>query len=182
MMNLEKLRLDCAIKQKKGLHFILASILIWCALLILQLIDMSISSRNFFTFFCTTPLVPLAFFISKFIQVDFQNKNNPLNQLGFLFSMNQFLYIILAMWLFYDNAETKNLLMVLTMIFGAHLLPFSWLYQSKSYMIFSVMITFGALFIGLNFGPVLLASMMISLEVLFSLCLWNETKLIIQEK
>ncbi len=30
-MNLEELRLDCSIKQKNGLHFILASIIIWCA-------------------------------------------------------------------------------------------------------------------------------------------------------
>ena len=38
-MNLEELRLDCAIKQKKGLHFILASVVIWCAVLVVQLID-----------------------------------------------------------------------------------------------------------------------------------------------
>jgi hypothetical protein len=29
-MTLDELRLDGAIKQKKGLHFILASIIIWC--------------------------------------------------------------------------------------------------------------------------------------------------------
>lgn len=36
-MNLEELQLDCAIKQKKGLHFILASIIIWCTILIIHL-------------------------------------------------------------------------------------------------------------------------------------------------
>lgn len=35
-MNLEELRLHCAIKQKKGLHFILASVIIWCAVLIVH--------------------------------------------------------------------------------------------------------------------------------------------------
>jgi len=37
IMNLEELQLDCAIKQKKGLHFILASIIIWCTILIIHL-------------------------------------------------------------------------------------------------------------------------------------------------
>jgi hypothetical protein len=31
MKNLEELRLDCAVKQKKGLHFIIASVVIWSA-------------------------------------------------------------------------------------------------------------------------------------------------------
>lgn len=34
-MNFEELCLDCAFKQKRGLHFILASIVIWFAVLII---------------------------------------------------------------------------------------------------------------------------------------------------
>jgi hypothetical protein len=88
-MNLEDLRNDCAIKQKKGLHFILASVIIWGAVLIVHLTSLPILDKNLFTFFCTAPLVPLAFFISKVIKVDFQNKGNSLNNLGVLFSVNQ---------------------------------------------------------------------------------------------
>jgi len=36
-MSLNELRDDCAKKQKKGLHFILASVLIWCAVLAVHL-------------------------------------------------------------------------------------------------------------------------------------------------
>lgn len=99
-MNLEELRLDCAIKQKKGLHFILASVVIWCAVLFIQLMDIPILSKNLFTFCCTAPLLPLAFFISKIIKINFQNKGNPLTNLGILFSVNQMLYLLIAMWIY----------------------------------------------------------------------------------
>lgn len=84
-MNLEELRLDCSIKQKKGLHFILASIIIWCAVWVIHLTSLPILSKNLFTFCCTAPLMPLAYMISKAIKVDFTNKENPLTNLGVLF-------------------------------------------------------------------------------------------------
>ena len=179
-MNLEELRLDCAIKQKKGLHFILASIVIWCAVLIVQLMDLPTLTKNLFTFCCTAPLVPLAFSISKIIKVDFQNKRNPLTNLGILFSINQILYLLIAMWVYPTIPE--KMLMVIAMIFGAHLLPFGWLYKSKTYMVLSVVITIAALIVGLNFEPYILAVMMIGIEMIFSVCLWAETKALARNK
>jgi len=174
MMNLEELRLDCAVKQKKGLHFIMASVLIWCAVLVVHLMDIPILSKNLFTFCCTAPLLPLAFFVSKIIKVDFQNKDNPLTNLGILFSVNQMLYLLIAMWVF--PTVPDKMLMVLAIIFGAHLLPYGWLYKSKSYMFFSVFISITALFVGLYFEPYILAVMMIVIETGFSLCLSFENK------
>ncbi|MFA6942064.1 MAG: hypothetical protein WCQ54_13975, partial [Clostridiaceae bacterium] len=98
-MNLEEMRKDCSVKQKNGIHFILASIIIWTAVLIIHLTDMPILSKNLFTFCCTAPLMPLAYLISKIIKVDFQNKDNPLTNLGILFSLNQILYLLIAMWI-----------------------------------------------------------------------------------
>ncbi len=99
-MNLDELRLDCAVKQKKGLHFILASIIIWFAVLIIHLTSLPILTKNLLTFFCTAPLMPLAFLISKLVNIDFQNKENPLTNLGVLFSANQMLYLLIAMWIY----------------------------------------------------------------------------------
>ena len=172
--NLEALRLESAKKQKKGLHFILASIVIWCAVLVVQLTDIHILTKNLLTFCCTMPLVPLAFLISKIIKVDFQDKGNPLTNLGLLFSFNQILYLLIAMWIYPTIPE--KLLMVIAMIFGAHLLPYSWLYKSKSYMAFSVTISIAALIVGLNFEPYILAIMMIGIETVFSICLFIENK------
>ena len=177
-MSLEEHRLDCAIKQKKGLHFILASIIIWCAVLAVQLTDVPILTKNLYTFCCTAPLLPLAFFISKIIRVDFQNKGNPLTSLGVLFSINQILYLLIAMWVYPTVPE--KMLMVIAMIFGAHLLPYSWLYKSKSYMALSVIIPITALIVGLNFEPYVLAIMMIGIETIFSICLYVENKTLLR--
>lgn len=173
-MDLEDLRLDCAIKQRKGLHFILASIIIWIAVLIVHLTDLPILSKNLITFCCTAPLMPIAFLISKTIKVDFQNKENPLTELGILFSVNQILYLLIAMWIYPTVPE--KMLMVIAMIFGAHLLPYGWLYKSKSYMVFSIAIPILALLVGLKFEPYMLAAMMIVIEILFSFCLVGENK------
>jgi hypothetical protein len=100
LRSLENLRTDCAMKQKKGLHFILASIVIWIAVLVVQLMDIPVLTKNLYTFCCTAPLLPLAFLVSKIIKVDFQNKGNPLTNLGILFSVNQMLYLLIAMWVY----------------------------------------------------------------------------------
>ena len=168
-MNLEELRNDCAIKQKKGLHFILTSVVIWCAVLIVHLTSLPILTKNLLTFCCTAPLLPLAFFVSKIIKVDFQNKGNPLTNLGILFSLNQMLYLLIAMWVYPTIPE--KMLMIIAMIFGAHLLPYGWLYKSKSYIAFAIIIPILALIIGCNFEPYVEAIVMVAVELIFSICL-----------
>lgn len=173
-MNLTEIKKDCAVKQKKGLHFILASIIIWIAVLFVHISSLPILTKNLFTFCCTAPLLPISYLISKIIKVDFQNKENPLTNLGVLFSVNQILYLLIAMWIYPTIPE--KMLMVIAMIFGAHLLPYCWLYSSKSYMFFSILISLMALIIGLKAEPFILAATMIIVEIIFSICLIIENK------
>jgi len=177
-MNLEDLRIDCAIKQKKGIHFISASIVIWFFVLIVQALDLPILTKNLFTFCCTAPLLPLAFLISKFLKIPFQDKTNPLNNLGILFSINQMLYLLIAMWVYPTVPE--KMLMVIAMIFGAHLLPYSWLYKSKTYMIMSIIIPFASLIVGCTSTRWVLAMMMIVIEIIFTVLLTIENKTILR--
>lgn len=51
-MDLEELRLDCAVKQKKGLHFILASIIIWLVVMSIHLTSLPILTKKLIYFFC----------------------------------------------------------------------------------------------------------------------------------
>lgn len=173
-MNLDEMRLDSAIKQKKGLHFILASVFIWIAILLVQLTAFPVLAKNLFTFCAAAPLMPLAFMISKIIKADFSNKENPLNNLGILFALNQLLYLLIAMWIY--SAVPEKMVMILAMIFGAHLLPFGWFYRSKSYTILSVVIPISALFIGINFPAYAVAEFMIVIEIIFSLLLYIEVR------
>lgn len=171
---LRELLADCAEKQKKGLHFIIASVFIWTAILIIQMSDLPISAKNLYTFFCSAPLVPLAYFISRLIKVDFQNKDNPLGKLGILFTLNQILYILIAMWVY--SAVPEKMLMVYSMTFGAHLLPFGWLYRSKTYYALSVIVTIGALLIGIYGSAVFVSAFMLIVETVFCGCLVIENR------
>ena len=173
-MGLEELRLDCAIKQKKGLHFILASVVIWCAIFLIHLMSLPILTKNLLTFCAVAPLMPLAFLVSKIINVDFQNKENPLMNLGIFFSLNQVLYLLIAMWVYPTVPE--KMLMIIAIIFGAHLLPYGWLYKSKAYIVSAVIIPVLSLIVGVNFEPYILAAMMILIEILFSVSLMVENK------
>lgn len=74
-----------------------------------------------------------------------------------------------------------KMLMVIAMIFGAHLLPYSWLYNSKTYMVLSIIIPILSLIVGLNFANYTLAIMMILIEIIFSVLLSFENKKIVND-
>ena len=174
-MDLDELRIDIAKRSKKGLHFIIASVIIWCAVLIIWLLPIEdILTKNLLTFCFTAPLVPLAYMISKIIKAEFSTKDNPLNNFGILFSCNQFLYILIAMWV-YPTVPDK-MVMVLAIIFGAHLLPFGWLYKSKAYSVMSVLISLTIFIIGIMFNAVVVSIVMILFEIIFSIWLMFENK------
>lgn len=169
-----QLREDAAHKQKRGLHFIMASVPIWIAILIIQSTTLPLQTKGILTFFCSTPLVPLALAASKLLKIDFQNKENPLTNLGILFSLNQILYILIAMWALHD--KPTHMLMIYAMIFGAHLLPYGWLYQSKVYYVFAICIPILNLYLGISYPPVVLAGTMLCIEILLCICLALEER------
>ena len=133
-MILEELRNDLIIKQKKGLPFICASVVIWFLILIVLILDLPQDRKNMLVFCCSCPLMPISWLIGKLLKVDIFDKSNSLSNLGFLFTCNQFLYLLIVMWVF--SAVSDKMVMVYAMVFGAHLLPYSWLYKSISYRVF----------------------------------------------
>ena len=82
-MSLEKLRNDIIIKQKKGMPFIIASVVIWLLITIVASIEISIGLKNIFVFCCSVPLLPLSWMIGKKIGVNIFSKENELGNLGF---------------------------------------------------------------------------------------------------
>lgn len=148
--------------------------MIWIAVLCIHIADLTILTKNLLTFCCTAPLLPLSFLISKMIKVDFQNKSDPLTNLGVLFSINQILYLLIAMWIYPTIPE--KMLMVIAIIFGAHLMPYSWLYKSKSYFVLSIVIPIVALVVGSKFEAYILAMVMTGFEILFCILLITEIK------
>ncbi|MBR3293342.1 MAG: hypothetical protein IKI69_02820 [Oscillospiraceae bacterium] len=144
MAGLRALKREAGEEQKKGLPFMLASVVLWGVFLLVQWTCKEITIQNLYTFLCSCLLMPLAFLFSKLLKADiFKKTDNPINKLGFLCTMNQMLYILIAMWAFSKSPE--NMLMIYAMIFGAHLLPFAWVYDCKPYIAASIVDTLGAL-------------------------------------
>ncbi|HDX9578477.1 hypothetical protein M3215_06150 [Bacillus cytotoxicus] len=176
-MDLDRLREDIAIRGKRGFHFIFASIIIWSAVLVVWLLPIKgVSTKNLLTFCITATLLPIAFMISKLIKAEFSTKDNSLNGLGILFSCNQFLYILIAMWIY--QAAPEKMVMILAIIFGAHLLPFGWLYKSKAYFVMAIVVSLTSLIVGIIFSPVIVSIVMIFLEIIFSIWLSFEIKVL----
>lgn len=124
----------------------MTSIIIWLVITLIHMTELPILTKNLYTFCATALLLPIAYVISKIIKVEFSNEENPLNKLGMLFSMNQMLCLLITRWIY--AAVPEKMVMILAMIFGAHLLPDGWLYQSISYKIMSIIIPIMALIVG----------------------------------
>jgi len=171
---LEKTKRECARVQKRGLHFIMASVIIWILVAIVHFTSLPIATKNLLTFCCTCPLLPLAWLLSKPLGITFSDKENPLSPLGIVLSCAQLPYLLIVMWV-YATVPDK-MVMMLAMVFGAHLLPFGWLYNSRVYYTLSVLITLGALIVGLMYPPQVLALCMVGVELLFCLLLYLENR------
>ncbi len=170
--DLENLRNDIVIKQKKGLPFIVASVVIWLLILIVIMMDLPQDKENLFVFCCSCPLLPISWLIGKILKVDIFDKSNPLGNVGFLFTCNQFLYLLIVMWVF--STVPDKMVMVYAMVFGAHLLPYSWLYKSLSYRIFAIAIPIVSLIVGCMFSAFLVAVTILIIEIIFVIALFVE--------
>ena len=171
-MHLDELRNDIALKQKKGLPFICASVVIWLLITIVIILDLPQHQENFLVFCCSCPLLPISWLVGKALKVNIFDKSNPLSNVGLLFTCNQFLYILIVMWTF--SAVPDKMVMVYAMVFGAHLLPYSWLYNSLSYRLFSIIIPIISLIVGCMFSAFWVAIMLLIFEIMFVITLFAE--------
>ena len=81
------------------------------------MLDLPQNTENLLVFCCSCPLLPISWAIGKILKVDIFDKSNPLGNVGFLFTCNQFLYLLIVMWVF--NAAPDKMVMVYAMVFGA---------------------------------------------------------------
>ena len=173
-MSLDELRNDIIKNNKKGLPFIGASVVIWFMIAVVAMLNINIALKNILVFCCSTPMIFIAWIIGKILGVDIFSKSNPLGSLGLLFTMNQLLYLLIVIWVF--NAVPNKMIMVYAMVFGAHLLPYSWLYKSKAYQGFSIIIPILSIAIGSFFNGFVVAATMVLIEIIFVFLLCAEMR------
>lgn len=69
------------------------------------------------------------------------------------------------MWVF--SAVPERMLMIIAIIFGGYLFPYSWLYKSKVYLIFAILIPAVSHVVGIALSTKLLTLVMILFEIVF---------------
>ena len=172
---LNLLKKDAQQFMKKGLPFILASAVLWILILLARILAPDLYTANLAAFVCCCLLMPLAILFAKAVKADiFRKTKNPFKTLCLVSTFNQFLYILIVMWAFSRSPE--NMLMIYAMVFGAHLLPFGWIYDSKAYTVLSIAETVGALVIGCLWGSVPVAAFIACGEILLGVLLFRECR------
>lgn len=169
--DLDSLKNEAKKLQKNGLPYMMASVFVWTIILFAQLYGGPIRQTNFLTFMASAFMMPLAIIFSRMVKADiFKRTKNPINKLGFLCTMNQNLYIPLAMWA--CTFSPKAMLMIYAVIFSAHLLPFAWIYNCRAYMAASIVETIGILFLTLFVGNIPAVIFVIAMQIILCICLF----------
>ncbi len=171
--SLNALRKDAARLQKRGLPFMMASVLLWTGIMFSTICIENINERNFFIFCSSALLMPLASAFGKMLGVNiYQKTTNPINKLGFLCNINQFLYLPIAMWAY--NAHPESMLLIYAIIFAAHLLPFSWVYNSRIYFTASMVESIGVILLGYRFGYPVAMGFIVAMQLIVCIRLFMQ--------
>jgi hypothetical protein len=173
-LGLDALRDDMKYSQKAGLPFIITAAIIWALIAIATSLDLPMYTSDLVVFCCACPLMPIALLVGKILKVDILDKKNVLWKAGILFTCNQMIYLLIAMWAM--SAVPEKMVMVYAMIFGAHYLPYSWLYKEKIYLVSAILITIASLILGLAVPRNVLAIALMCYEIAFAITLYRTTR------
>lgn len=171
---LNELKIEYAVKQKKGLPFIMASAVLWTIMLITFLTDLDIAIKNIIAMCCSALLMPVGMIFGKIINVNIFSKENPLGSLSIVAALNQLLYLPIVLWAMY--AVPDKMLMVYAIVVGAHFLTYYWIYFSPTYFYASIIIPIVSLIFGLYFSQVIVCLAFVVFDILICLLLCLENK------
>lgn len=141
-----RLQHEVIIENKNGVNFIVAASICWLLISINWLLPFSEQNKAIYTFFCTAPMMPLAFLFSKVFKTTWKVKNNPLNELGLWLNFAQLFYFPFVFIFFAQY--TDQFVMAFAIITGAHFFPYAWFYRTKSYAIMAGVISLVSALIG----------------------------------
>lgn len=171
---LNELKVEYAVKQKKGLPFIMASAALWTIMLIAFLTDLDLAIKNMIAMCCSALLMPVGMLFGKIIKVNIFSKENPLSSLSVVAALNQLLYLPIVLWAMYEAPE--KMIMTYAIVVGAHFLTYYWIYFSPTYFYAAIIIPIASLLLGMYFSQVVvcLAFVLFDLLICVLLCLENK--------
>ena len=111
---LRSVKIEYAVKQKKGLPFLLASAVLWTVMLIAFLTNWELAAKNTIAMCCSALLMPLGMLFGKVLKVKIFDKSNPLSGLSVIAALNQLLYLPVVVWAMY--AAPDKMIMVYAIV------------------------------------------------------------------
>lgn len=171
---LSHLKVEFAVKQKKGLPFIMASTVLWTIMLIAFLTDLNVSAKNMIAMCCSALLMPVGMLFGKILKVDMFYKDNPFSSLSVVAALNQLMYLPIVLWTMY--AVPDKMIMVYAIVVGAHFLPYYWIYFSPTYFYASIIIPIVSLMFGIYFSQIIICVAFVAFDILICILLCLENK------
>ena len=171
---LSHLKVEFAVKQKKGLPFIMASTVLWTIMLIAFLTDLNVSAKNMIAMCCSALLMPVGMLFGKILKVDMFYKDNPFSSLSVVAALNQLMYLPIVLWTMY--AVPDKMIMVYAIVVGAHFLPYYWIYFSPTYFYASIIIPIVSLMFGIYFSQIIVCVAFVAFDILICILLCLENK------
>ena len=169
--NIDELRREAKDLQKNGLPYMMSSVIVWGLVLGVQIFATSVANANLLTFISSAFMMPIAILFSRILKANiFKKTKNPVSKLGFLCTMNQNLYLPIAMLA--CTFLPQAMLLMYAIIFGAHLLPFAWVYNCKAYTVISIIEAVGAMFASILFGNIGIAAFIIIMQIILVVLLF----------
>lgn len=127
---------DLARRTRFGMPYILAGFLLWMVFGLLGVILPASPRNGLIYLFGAGLLWPLGLAIGALLKIDQFAKGNPLAPLAGLLGGMQILFIPLMIGAYVNTPQAVP--WYLAVLVGAHLLPFTWLYDSKAYLFCAV--------------------------------------------
>lgn len=171
---LSHLKVEFAVKQKKGLPFIMASAVLWTIMLIAFLANLDIATKNIIAMCCSALLMPVGMLFGKILKVNIFGKDNPLSSLSIVAALNQLMYLPIVLWAMYTVPD--KMIMVYAIVVGAHFLPYYWIYFSPTYFYASIIIPIASLIFGIYFGQVIVCVAFVAFDIIICILLCLENK------
>ena len=146
----------------------LSGTIVWVIICVIFILPFEIKIKNILTFYCTGLMFPTAILLSKIIKAEWRVNDNPLGILGLYLNLAQFMYFPIIFYSFSKNPE--QMIIFFAIITGAHIFPYGWLYNSKSFFIMAPAISLIIVLVGYIFGStynwIIPLSMVILLSIL----------------
>lgn len=134
-----EMKANLACRTRRGINNIIAGIGLWTVFGFLGIVLPDSPRKALIYLFGAGMLFPLGLLVGSLMKLDIFAKGNPLGLLAGYLGGLQILFFPLMIGAYF---ATPNMVpWYLGVLVGAHFLPFAWVFDSKTYLIGSVMIS-----------------------------------------